>query len=428
MQCPHCGSEWVVRGDIAGQVTRCPFCQNSLQSRTSARMETLEDCLRSIYQQFGMVPFQKGKPLLGLHSDLMPQREKDRRLLNLFLMCDGHTVLLDTLKKPKNQHSVEIARLSRRMQEDWMLRSGPVREICSAFWLAIGGDREALKGIEEQSAPAPVLPSQPAAPAPKKASTPTVPARPAKTSPAQTSSKPRVRRHLGAVCNPSDYSISGDLLKIYYGRDHNIGIPDGVKRIDDAAFMDCTDIGQVYLPDSVHTIGDSAFLDCSSLKLISMPDDLKTIGPFAFSRCSVLEPVLLPANLQTLGRYAFADCRSIKRISLPDSLQTIEEFTFSDCISLQSVTFPRSLHSVGESAFMDCSALQNLMFPKGLQEIREFAFSGCRSLKTIAIPDSVTFIDDTAFADCGKITVMASPAWRRAHQDLVDRIENPLWV
>ena len=400
MKCPHCGTEWTIQ-KTTSQTVFCPGCGKPCRAapEKQEKMESLEDFLCYLFQKFGEETFQNGEWLIGCHTDLMPQRERDRRLLRILVGCDGHIALLEAKKKPEWEQSVAIARLVQKMQTEKMFAPAPVREVCTAFWLGIGGSREALKSILPQSAPAPK-------PAPKPASRP-IPQ--------------------NAVCRPSDYEIVGRVLKKYKGQDKIIRIPDGVTVIDDHAFLvislfKSSTIEEVWLPDGVKRIGFNAFSGCKKLKKVSLPDGLQTIGNFAFNGCESLASITLPVGLQTIGKWAFAWCESLASITLPDGLQTIGEEAFSWCHSLASITLPDGLQTIKKNTFYHSYSIKSIDLPVGFQTIEERAFRDCYRLRTITIPDSVARIDSKAFEGCHDITVIASDAWKKAHPDLLARI------
>lgn len=426
MKCPHCDTEWTIQ-KITSQTVFCPGCGKPCcpAPEKQEKMDTLEDCLRCLFRKFGEETFRNGKLLIGYHADLMPQRERDRQLLRILVSCDGQTALLEAKKKPAGEQSVAIVRLAKKMQDN-MFAPDPVREVCTAFWLAIGGDREALKSLLPQPAPTPPAPPvQPKRPAPEKPA----PAPDPTPTPAPKPAPRPVPRPIpkNAVCRPSDYEISGGVLKKYKGRDAIIRIPDGVTEIGTEAF--CIDslfrsskVEEVWLPDGVKKIGAEAFSYCRKLRTISLPAGLQAIENLAFNWCISLGSITLPDSLQTIGSSAFSDCSALESITLPAGLQTIEYAAFSGCDSLVSIILPDELQTIEEWAFSSCFSLESITLPAGLQTIGDGAFCGCKSLQNIIVPDSVTEIDKDAFKDCSGITVIASDAWKKAYPDLLARI------
>ena len=68
----------------------------------------------------------------------------------------------------------------------------------------------------------------------------------------------------------------------------SVTIPDGVTKIDYAAFNECTALTSVVLPSSVKTVGEAAFWYCTGLKSIVLPSSVTTIGKDAFKGCAAL--------------------------------------------------------------------------------------------------------------------------------------------
>ena len=62
----------------------------------------------------------------------------------------------------------------------------------------------------------------------------------------------------------------------------DIVIPDGITKINDYAFYNCSTLNSVVIPESVTSIGYLAFY-CSSLKSVTIPESVVSIGGYAYS-------------------------------------------------------------------------------------------------------------------------------------------------
>ena len=140
------------------------------------------------------------------------------------------------------------------------------------------------------------------------------------------------------------YSKDGKLLiKYATGKtDASFVIPDGVTRIGEHAFSDCTSLTSITIPDGVTTIGDYAFSDCPELTSITLPDDVTYIGREAFSYCFSLTYINIPTGVTTIGDSAFFGCSSMTSIIIPDSVTTIGYSAFIACTSLTDVYYTGS--------------------------------------------------------------------------------------
>ena len=134
----------------------------------------------------------------------------------------------------------------------------------------------------------------------------------------------------------------------------SVTIPDGVTRIGDNAFEDCSSLANITIPDSVMSIGKYAFFGCNSLISITIPDSVTSIGEYAFSYCSSLISVTIPDSVTSIGDCAFSDCSSLTSVTIPNSVTSIGDYAFYGCNSLTSITIPDSVTSIGEYAFRDC--------------------------------------------------------------------------
>lgn len=141
-------------------------------------------------------------------------------------------------------------------------------------------------------------------------------------------------------------------------------IPEGVEKIEYAAFRDNINLESVYFPDSVITIGDDAFSGCSDLKNISLPSAITEINDSTFMNCSSIESIVVPDKVTYIGSHAFLGCLSLKDITLPKSILTIKSYAFGSYGSLENVYYIGSEEewkniSIGSSSN---SVLENATF------------------------------------------------------------------
>lgn len=91
----------------------------------------------------------------------------------------------------------------------------------------------------------------------------------------------------------------------------SISIPEGITKVFDAMFRNCTSLKYVVLPSTLEYIGEAAFNKCP-IKGIQLPKSLKTINFDAFKNCKDIEELVIPNSVETINPGAFQGCSSLK--------------------------------------------------------------------------------------------------------------------
>jgi hypothetical protein len=193
-----------------------------------------------------------------------------------------------------------------------------------------------------------------------------------------------------------------ELIKYPTGRtETSYDVPEGVKTIDERAFMRCT-LQSVTVPDSIKRIGEAAFAWCLDLTNVTLPYwcEMTRIEQSTFSLCSSLKTVNIPSSVTFIGEGAFSRCSSLEHIRFRGGIQQICDSTFCDCSALKSIVIPDGVTSIGTWAFENCTSLTDVTIPDTVTSIGYGAFSGCDSLKSLLLPASVTTIEEFAFGLC----------------------------
>lgn len=233
------------------------------------------------------------------------------------------------------------------------------------------------------------------------------------------------------MSNASDFVIENGVLEEYNGKDAEIVIPNGVTRIENAAFDGNKTITSVTMPDTVTAIGSCAFRKCSKLKSVVFSNALEEIGYDAFIDCKALKSVELPKTLRSLGSGVFGGCTKLTAITCESEVfeagSNPFEGTFSAactqladkqgflifCRALYAyygiatdVVIPDGVKVITGGAFSSGSlsserkvSLSSVMIPDSVEKIGNYAFSGNKKLKSIQMPSGVE-IGKAAFNDC----------------------------
>ena len=236
-------------------------------------------------------------------------------------------------------------------------------------------------------------------------------------------------------------------------------IPDGVTKIGENAFKDCTALTNITIPNSVTEIGFFTFSGCENLEyneysnalyignadnpyliLVKAKDtsitsceinnDTKIILYAAFDGCKNVEtlaigdgitsfdnlPITPALKEVTIGKgitsicdYAFFNCKNLENITIPDNVTSIGDYAFYRCDNMANITIPDNVTEIGESAFYGCGNLENIAIPNNVTKINDYTFYGCDNLESITIPDNVTEIGESAFYGCGNLANITIP-------------------
>ncbi|MBR2876649.1 MAG: leucine-rich repeat protein, partial [Clostridia bacterium] len=183
-----------------------------------------------------------------------------------------------------------------------------------------------------------------------------------------------------ALSNPLYYAknlyLNGELVT-------DLIIPEGVRKINDFAFYNCTPLTSVIIPDGVTSIGNSAFEGCSALTKVRIPDNVTSIGNKTFYNCYSLKNVTIPDGVTSIGDMPFSGCSSLTSVIIPDSVTSVGIFNFNGCTSLTSIVIPDSVTSIPDAAFKNCTSLTSVTIPGGVTNICDEAFDECSSLRYV---------------------------------------------
>ena len=185
--------------------------------------------------------------------------------------------------------------------------------------------------------------------------------------------------------------------KDIYEKIKSVVIENGVTRIGEKSFCECTSLTAVTIPNSVTSIGEEAFRACYALADITIPNSVTSIEWSAFYNCKALTKINIPNSVKFIRSWAFNSCSSLAEVNLPNGIETIEDGLFLGCSSLTHINIPNSVTIIEEDAFEHCSSLSEINIPNSVTSIGRGAFYYCDKLKYVKIGENVKEIDVLAF-------------------------------
>ena len=143
----------------------------------------------------------------------------------------------------------------------------------------------------------------------------------------------------------------------------------------------------VIMDNGVKRVSESAFLNCTSLKSVSIPLSLRTIKERGFSGCTSLTEITIPNVVVYIEKQAFQGCTGLSEFVIPNSVETVGEGAFKDCSSLETVTVGQGVKIIDEGAFADCTSLKEVYFNAAEAVVKKEAFLGCDNIERLIVPD-----------------------------------------
>ena len=191
----------------------------------------------------------------------------------------------------------------------------------------------------------------------------------------------------------------------------DISIPSSVKNIDYDAFYNCK-IQNLYITDiaawcniNVSSAPRASHLYVNNVEIIDLviPEGVTKIGNLSFCNCSRLKSVTIPNSVTSIGRSAFRACRGLTSVNIGNSVTSIGDNAFDYCDKLTSVSIPNSVTSIGSGAFGSCYGLTSVNIGNSVTSIGDNAFNLCTNLREIKVfMLTPPVINNNVFEKCGE--------------------------
>lgn len=199
-------------------------------------------------------------------------------------------------------------------------------------------------------------------------------------------------------------TIDGKLVvgigeKAFFGAPiHEIGLPKGLRFIEESAFQGCAELEYVLLPEGLEVLGSKAFRECGKLTSAILPEGLTWLDDMVFMDTS-LSYVNIPSTVEYISSSAFS--------VLPGSGLTEYVINGSNdrYWEYEGALYKTTWYEADTEGRVTTSALVQvpvdyegtLVIPEGVNEIGDYALYRCEKLTGVTIPTSVRQIESNAF-------------------------------
>lgn len=157
-------------------------------------------------------------------------------------------------------------------------------------------------------------------------------------------------------------------------------VPSTVERIG-SGFRECKGLRSIDLSlTQITEIDDDTFRESQDLINVILPEGIKRIGQRAFFNCTNLKSLNLPNSIEELNFACFNGC-ALKQVKIPTKLKKIPESAFRDCTSLEEVFIPTNVTTIVRNAFENCSTVKYLQISIGFKEAIKRIFKDSNEIK-----------------------------------------------
>lgn len=162
-------------------------------------------------------------------------------------------------------------------------------------------------------------------------------------------------------------------------------IPDSVTSIGSEVFNGCSSLVSISVSsgNTVYSSFEGVLFNKAQTLLICCPADksgtftipngVTRIEDNGFENCTLIQSVTISDTVASIGNGAFYGCIALTGITLPNSVTSIDVGAFLGCTSLKNISFSNSLTSIGDGAFCNCTLLTNVIIPISVTSIGENA-------------------------------------------------------
>ena len=95
---------------------------------------TLENDLKKFYHLLSEEDLLNGKKISSFYGDYAPSHKKEKELLNVFLNCGGHQLLMSHKNTSPDSIKPSVDKLVSEMVSTHKISQNVARALCTAYW------------------------------------------------------------------------------------------------------------------------------------------------------------------------------------------------------------------------------------------------------------------------------------------------------
>ena len=181
------------------------------------------------------------------------------------------------------------------------------------------------------------------------------------------------------VLNYSNFERCSNLERVEMGKK--------LTHIEVNAFSQCTNLKTIVWSTSLEYIEIGAFR-YTGIETLKVPEGVKKLGQAAFEGCTELRSAYIPDTVEEMGFLVFKGCSKLHSVRLPRNKNCTElQFGFFKwCDSLVSLDIPENFHTISKSSLLNESLLAVAFHAPNIT-LSSYV-DGNHNLKIIVYPDT----------------------------------------
>lgn len=223
--------------------------------------------------------------------------------------------------------------------------------------------------------------------------------------------------NLTSVYIPDSVTTIGNYAFDYCERLASIEIPENITYIGSDAFGNCSNLKSLYIKDlkkyceatilSTPLLKGNLYLNGELVTELVIPDGVTKISEKAFRNCTGIKKIIVPKSVEAIYEYTFNGCNSLEEITVPfigksRELSNYDERMFGYIFGIEAIpegdgyfkerlVIPETLKKITVTditivpydAFSDCKNVTDIVFKCNISKIDTYAFRDAISLKNV---------------------------------------------
>ena len=148
----------------------------------------------------------------------------------------------------------------------------------------------------------------------------------------------------------------------------DIKFPSTITRIGKNAIGYIDGMETFYIPEGITKLSDQIFYNCTGIKDVRIPTTMKELSANAYKGIT-FERLVIPSHITSIPANTFSGMSTLLSIELPEGLTEIARMAFKGCYKVSEIKIPTTVTTIGYNAFNGWGADQTIRFELTEEEV-----------------------------------------------------------